>query len=90
MTGLVCPHHLVDARHGLASRNENPCCKRGTRNLDEGMIALALPEIWRLLIALVLTRLNPADHIWGWSRWRRRRQRQARLSYYRRRGHPLT
>lgn len=54
------------------------------------MIALTLPEIRRLLIAFVLTRLNPADHIWSWSRWRRHRQHQARLSHYRRRGYPLT
>ncbi|MFQ6326928.1 hypothetical protein ACLMAL_12395 [Nocardia sp. CWNU-33] len=53
------------------------------------MIALTLPEIRRLLIAFVLTRLEPADHTWAWSRWRRR-QHQARLSHYRRRGHPLT
>ncbi|WP_406271992.1 hypothetical protein OH799_09340 [Nocardia sp. NBC_00881] len=54
------------------------------------MIALTIPEIRRLLIAFVLTRHHPADHIWAWSRWRRRRQHQARLSHYRRRGHPLT
>ncbi|MBF6303059.1 hypothetical protein IU459_37000 [Nocardia amamiensis] len=53
------------------------------------MIALTLPEIRRLLIAFVLTRLNPAHHIWGWSLWRRRRQHQARLSHYKRRGRPL-
>ncbi|MEG8184706.1 hypothetical protein [Nocardia terpenica] len=53
------------------------------------MIALTLPEIRRLLVALVLTTSHGADHIWAWSRWRRRRQLQARLSHYRRRGHPL-
>ncbi|WP_405178874.1 hypothetical protein OG225_42460 (plasmid) [Nocardia sp. NBC_01377] len=54
------------------------------------MIALTLPEIRRLLIAFVLTPRHAADHIWSWSTWRRRRQHQARLSHYRRRGHPLT
>ncbi|MFJ9371374.1 hypothetical protein ACIRRA_44210 [Nocardia sp. NPDC101769] len=54
------------------------------------MIALTLPEIRRLLIAIVLTRFHPAQHTWDWSNWRRRRQYQARLSHYRRRGHPLT
>ncbi|MFE2997709.1 hypothetical protein ACFXG4_22160 [Nocardia sp. NPDC059246] len=34
------------------------------------MIAFTLPEIRRLLIAFVLTRFHPADHIWAWSRWR--------------------
>jgi hypothetical protein len=53
------------------------------------MIALTLPEIRRLLVAFVLTARHGADHIWAWSRWRRRRQYQARLSHYRRRGHPL-
>ncbi|MFE3262489.1 hypothetical protein ACFXPS_43630 [Nocardia sp. NPDC059091] len=48
------------------------------------MIALTLPEIRRLLIAFALTRHHPADHTWAWSRWRPRRQHQARLS------HPLT
>lgn len=54
------------------------------------MIALTLPEIRRLLIAFVLTPHHHADHIWAWSHWRRRRQHQARLSHYKRRGHPLT
>ncbi|MEV0108034.1 hypothetical protein AB0H42_17085 [Nocardia sp. NPDC050799] len=54
------------------------------------MIALTLPEIRRLLVALVLPRHHDPDHVWAWSRWRRRRQHQARLSHYRRRGHPLT
>lgn len=53
------------------------------------MIALTLPEIRRLLVALVLTTFHGVDHIWSWSHWRRRRQLQARLSHYRRRGHPL-
>ncbi|MCA1836717.1 MAG: hypothetical protein LC721_10490 [Actinobacteria bacterium] len=53
------------------------------------MIALTLPEIRRLLAALVLTTPHSADHVWAWSHWRRRRQLQARLSHYRRRGHPL-
>jgi hypothetical protein len=54
------------------------------------MIALTLPEIRRLLVALVLTPTRTAGHVWSWSNWRRRRQHQARLSHYRRRGHPLT
>lgn len=53
------------------------------------MIALTLPEIRRLLVAFILTTPHDADHIWNWSRWRRRRQHQARLGHYRRRGHPL-
>ncbi|MBF6212204.1 hypothetical protein IU487_14305 [Nocardia puris] len=53
------------------------------------MIGLTLPEIRRLLARLVLREDHTADHVWAWSRWRRR-QHQARLSHYRRRGHPLT
>jgi hypothetical protein len=54
------------------------------------MINYTLPEIRRLLINLVLTQPRPLEHVWAWSHWRRRRQHQARLSHYRRRGHPLT
>jgi hypothetical protein len=54
------------------------------------MIAFTLPEIRRLLIKLVLRVAGTTEHVWAWSTWRRRRQHQARLSHYRRRGHPLT
>jgi hypothetical protein len=54
------------------------------------MIAFTLPEIRRLLIKLVLRVADSVDHIWSWSRFRRRRQHQARLSHYKRRGYPLT
>ncbi len=60
------------------------------------MIGLTLPEIRRLTIALALAlalalgSARCARHVWAWSNWRRRRQHQARLSHYRRRGHPLT
>jgi len=54
------------------------------------MIAFTLPEIRRLLIKLVLRVTTTAEHVWAWSAWRRRRQHHARLSHYKRRGHPLT
>jgi hypothetical protein len=54
------------------------------------MIGYTLPEIRRLLIALVQRHLPDPDHARAWSRWRRRRQRQARLSHYKRRGYQLT
>jgi hypothetical protein len=54
------------------------------------MIGFTLPEIRRLLIKLVLPAAATAEHVWAWSTWRRRRQHQARLSHYKRRGHPLT
>ncbi|GAA2467007.1 hypothetical protein GCM10010198_10770 [Nocardia seriolae] len=80
LAGLVCPHHVVDAGPGLAGRIENRCIKRGTDPSSVGMIALTLPEIRRLLVAFVLTRSHPAERVWSWSCWRRRRQHQARLS----------
>jgi hypothetical protein len=53
------------------------------------MIDLTLPEIRRLLVHLILRHTAPPDaHVWAWSRWRRRRQHQARISHYRRRGYP--
>jgi hypothetical protein len=54
------------------------------------MIDLTLPETRRLLIKLVLRITDTAEHVWHWSHFRRRRQHQARLSHYKRRGHPLT
>jgi hypothetical protein len=54
------------------------------------MIDFTVPEIRRLLVNLILRHARPAHHVWSWSHWRRRRQHQARLSHYRRRGHPLT
>ena len=54
------------------------------------MISYTLPEIRRLLISLIQHHPRSPDHIWAWSSWRRRRQYQARLSHYRRRGYALT
>ena len=54
------------------------------------MINFTLPEIRRLLIKLGLRSVHTAEHIWSWSIWRRRRQYQARLSHYKRRGYQLT
>ena len=54
------------------------------------MIDYTLPEIRRLLINLVRRWLPAPEHVWFWSDWRRRRQHQAKLSHYRRRGYPLT
>lgn len=53
------------------------------------MIGYTLPEIRRLLINLVQCCLPDPERVWAWSDWRRRRQHEARLSHYRRRGHPL-
>ena len=52
------------------------------------MITFTLPEIRHLLMHLILQHAAPAEHVWSWSYWRRRRQYQARVSHYRRRGYP--
>lgn len=54
------------------------------------MIGYTLAELRRLLISLVRPRAPDPQAVWSWSRWRRRRQYQARLCHYRRRGYALT
>ena len=54
------------------------------------MIGYTLPEIRRLLTGLAQRYLPDPEHVWSWSTWRRRRQHQARLCHYRRRGYQLT
>ena len=54
------------------------------------MIGYTLPEIRRLLINLIQSHSPAPGRVWSWSRWRRRRQYQARLCHYRRRGCALT
>jgi len=54
------------------------------------MIGYTLPEIRRLLISLVRACSADPGSVWCWSRWRGRRQHQARLCRYRRRGYALT
>ena len=54
------------------------------------MIAYTLPEIRRLLIALIQAGAPDPDAVWSWSRWRRRRQDQARLCLYRQRAYAFS
>jgi hypothetical protein len=54
------------------------------------MIGYTLPELRRLLTGLTQARAPDPDHVRSWSRWRRRRQYQARASHYRRRGYAPT
>src|SRR6266849_1710610 len=54
-----------------------------------GMIGCTLPEIRRLLASLIQSCAPDPEHAWSWSAWRRRRQHQARLCHYRRRGYAL-
>jgi len=63
--------------------------KKGLGTGDPGMIGYTLAELRRLLNSLVQARAPDLDSIWSWSGWRRRRQYQARLCHYRRRGYAL-
>lgn len=58
-----------------------------SRNGSSQLIHLSLAEIRRLITRLTDRRPAPVDHVLHWSTWRRRRQRQARISHYKRRGH---
>ena len=53
------------------------------------MIGYTVPEIRRLLTSLVQWHAPDPRRVWSWSRWRRRRQYQARLCHYQRRGYTL-
>jgi hypothetical protein len=54
------------------------------------MIGYTVPEIRRLLISLARRHAPGPRRVWAWSRWRRRRQYQARACHYRQRGYALT
>jgi hypothetical protein len=54
------------------------------------MIGYTLPEIRKLLINLIQSCTPDPQRVWSWSAWRRRRQHQARICHYRRRGYSLT
>jgi len=62
---------------------------KGIGTSDPGMIGYTLPEIRRLLTSLIQACAPDPEDIWSWSRWRRRRQYQARLCHFRRRGYAL-
>jgi hypothetical protein len=54
------------------------------------MIGYTIAEIRRLLIKIASQQPSGSEHAWSWSRWRRRRQYQARQCHYRQRGFALT
>ena len=53
------------------------------------MIGYTLAELRRLLNSLRQARAPDPESVWSWSRWRRKRQYQARLCHYRHRGYAL-
>jgi hypothetical protein len=54
------------------------------------MIGYTVPEIRRLLSSLLQRYAPGPDSVWSWSRWRRKRQYQARICHYQRRGYAIT
>jgi len=50
-----------------------------------GLLPLTVPEVRRLLVALVWTSPIPPGFVLAWSRWRRRHQARARRAHYQRR-----
>jgi hypothetical protein len=49
-----------------------------------GLLPLTVPEIRRLLVALVWTTPVKPGLVLAWSRWRRRHQARARRAHYQR------
>jgi hypothetical protein len=54
-----------------------------------GLLPLTVPEVRRLLVALVWTTPVTPGFVLAWSRWRRRHQARARRAHYRRREHQV-
>jgi hypothetical protein len=71
-------------------RQPGPGRKKGIGTSDPGMIGYTVPEIRRLLVSLTQSCSPDPGSVWCWSRWRRRRQYQARLCHYRQRGYAFT
>ena len=90
MDGMVSAHHLsvvgaclFDRDAGTGGRKRRP--KGGALQLDVELIPLTVPEVRRLLVALVWLTPPPVTHTMHWSFWRRRHQARARRSHYKRR-----
>jgi hypothetical protein len=61
--------------------------QRGRSGLTSqlGLLPLTVPEVRRLLVALVWTAPVEPGLVLAWSRWRRRHQARARRAHYQRR-----
>ena len=57
----------------------------GGLNGGLGLLPLTVPEVRRLLVALVWTTPVQPGFVLAWSRWRRRHQARARRAHYQRR-----
>src|SRR5687768_15369957 len=90
MEGMVSAHHVgvvgtcfSDGDAVTGSRKRRP--KRGGLRLDVELIPLTVPEVRRLLVALVWSTPPPVERTMRWSFWRRRHQARARRCHYKRR-----
>ena len=54
------------------------------------MIGYTLAEIRRLMAKITQHQPPNPEHAWSWSRWRRKRQYQARICHYKRHGYTIT
>ena len=57
------------------------------RSIGDYATGLVTPTVRLGVTGLARLGHHPVDHLLHWSRWRRRRQHQARTSHYKRRGH---
>jgi hypothetical protein len=60
--------------------------KKGAPSPVEELIPLTVPEVRRLLAALIWHQPPEATAVLDWSRWRRRHQARARRCHYAARG----
>jgi SRSO17 transposase len=92
VAGLVPPHHAGAAGACVPGRHPRPGRQsragkggRGGVNGGLGLLPLTVPEVRRLLVALVWTTPVRPGFVLAWSRWRRRHQARARRAHYHRR-----
>src|SRR3712207_1048057 len=74
---------LLDGDPGAGGRQRRP--NRGRLKLEVELIPLTVPDVRRLLIALVWASPPPPERTLGWSIWRRRHQARARRCHDKRR-----
>jgi hypothetical protein len=91
LAGLVPAYHPGAARPRLPGRHrrarQQPADKGGRASLTGGLglLPLTVPEVRRLLVALVWTTPIQPGFVLAWSRWRRRHQARARRAHYQQR-----
>jgi SRSO17 transposase len=85
ITLALLAHAFLVVTRAKASTGE-PAKGAGRLTNQLGLLPLTVPEVRRLLVALVWTTPIQPGFVLGWSRWRRRHQARARRTHYQRRG----